>query len=287
MYWLVLALISALGESTKDFFSKNSLKKVDEYVAAWGILALTFPFLLPLLLFVPIPQLDNTFWLVTCFVAVSYMVSLTLFMRAIKSSQLSLTVPMLAFTPVFMLLISFAVLGEFPGTAGLAGVLLIVAGAYVLNASEAKRGLLEPILALGREPGPRLMLVVSVLFGINATLGKLAVLHSNPVAYMVILYGLAGVLFTAFILFVKRNRISDILGSWKTLVLAGLCMAIGEVAFSYSYTMTLAIYTLSVKRTSILFSSLFGFVFFKEKNMWERLAGIAIMLAGVAILAFA
>jgi len=43
-------------------------------------------------------------------------------------------------------------------------------------------------------------------------------------------------------------------------------------------------YVISIKRTSILFTVLFGFFIFKERNIRSRLMGAIIMILGVLLI---
>ena len=55
--------------------------------------------------------------------------------RALQLTPLSLCVPYLAFTPLWLLVISFFLVHETPTVRGVIGVCVITAGAYMLNAN--------------------------------------------------------------------------------------------------------------------------------------------------------
>jgi len=65
-------------------------------------------------------------------------VSSVLFQRAMQISPVSLTVPYLAFTPALLLVTSYFMLGEVPEASGVAGVVVMTAGAYGLNTAGAR-----------------------------------------------------------------------------------------------------------------------------------------------------
>jgi uncharacterized membrane protein len=48
--------------------------------------------------------------------------------------------------------------------------------------------------------------------------------------------------------------------------------------------MTLASYVISIKRTSILIGSIYGFLFFSEKDIKARLTGALVMVLGVFLI---
>ena len=114
MLWLIVSLLSALSQSTGDLLSKRSLKNLNEYIITFSWSIFSGLFLFPLLLFTGIPYLDGTFW--TAIIILGFLLSTgrILYMRAIKLSPLSVTIPMLAFTPLFLLITSPLILGEFP-----------------------------------------------------------------------------------------------------------------------------------------------------------------------------
>ncbi len=74
-------------------------------------------------------------------------------MKAIKLSPLSITLPFLALSPIFMIFTSDFILGERLGKYGIGGIILTVIGAYLLNVRDTRKGILEPFKAIQRERG--------------------------------------------------------------------------------------------------------------------------------------
>lgn len=97
-----------------------------------------------------------------------------LFIRSIQLSPLSLVIPMLSFTPVFAVISSALVLGEWPSARHLTGIGVIVSGALGLGwagRGEASRG--------WREPGVWLMTLVSLCWASTLTFDKLALRYAS------------------------------------------------------------------------------------------------------------
>jgi uncharacterized membrane protein len=85
MVWFVFAILTALFESTKDVFSKKSLKDVDEYVVSWSVRFFALPFLIPLLFYTGIPSFGNQF-LIAVFIGGGLdVITTVLYMKAIKN----------------------------------------------------------------------------------------------------------------------------------------------------------------------------------------------------------
>jgi len=197
--WLVLGLGAALGDSGADAVTKRFFSHLPSYGMALARLLCAVPFLVLAALFIRPPTLGSTFWLVLAAMLPLEAVATLFYMRALKVCHLSLCIPFLAFTPVFLILTGWVILGEGLNRWGVMGTLLIAAGSYILSLNPGHFSLLAPLLALVRESGARLMLGAAALYSGTAALYKLAVLHSDPVFFGIV-YPLAftGVMFTGY-----------------------------------------------------------------------------------------
>lgn len=279
MTWVLLALTTALALSTADALSKRALGKTDDLVIVWVREGYALPFLALAMLFVPFPELDGLFWLTTACLVPLEVISLVLYIKAIRLSPLSLTVPFLALSPVFIIFIAFVFLGEVPDAGGLAGILLITAGAYTLNASASKQGLLGPVRAIFKEPGSVLMLFVALIYSVTSTLGKVAVQHSSPV-FFGFFYPLAlTIVLTVFLM--AKGKLGGVFERPATFLPIGLCTAVMIGTHFLAISMTQVAYMIAVKRLSLVFSVVYGWAMFREEKIRERLLGSAMMLAGV------
>jgi uncharacterized membrane protein len=284
MTWIALSILTALCESFKDVFSKRGLENIDEYMIAWSLRFFALPFLLPILFFIKIPSLTRDFWLALFLGGGLNAICTILYMKAIKQSALSLTVPMVAFTPLFLLLTSPFMVGEFPDVPGMLGILLIVIGSYVLNFEERQRGYLAPLRALFKTPGPRLMLLVAFLWSITANFDKIGVQNSSPMFWSIVLTA-----FSAFALFPSmlqksQRQVKQILIRSKVLAPIGFFGALTAIFQMTAISLTLVAYVIAIKRTSAVMSVVWGHLIFEEKGVKERLAGAVIMIAGVLVI---
>lgn len=284
MLWLLFSFLTAFSESMKDVFSKNNLKNLDEYAVAWALRFFALPFLLPLLLIIDIPTPGRQFWIALLVSGTLNVITTILYMRAIKLSDLSLSVPMVTFTPLFLLLTSPLLVGEFPGIFGLAGIILIVTGSYTLNIKERSRGYLAPFKALVREKGPQLMLMVAFLWSITSNFDKLGVQDSSPIFWAIA----ANIYITIFmlpVLIIKSDqKLSQLTSYIAPLLPVGLFTALTFIFQMTAINMTLVAYVISIKRTSVIMSVFWGYFIFKEKGLRERLFGSLLMIIGVVLI---
>jgi len=281
MLWLIFSFFTALFESLKDVFSKKSLKNIDEYVVSWSLRFFALPFLIPLLFFIEIPSLGNKFWLALLVSGSLNVIATILYMKAIKHSDLSITVPMVTFTPLFLLLTSPLIVGEFPNFLGLIGVLLIVLGSYTLNIKQRHEGYLAPFRALLKEIGPKLMLSVAFIWSITSNFDKIGVQNSSPIFWAIAVNIFIILVMLPIMLYKSSGSIQNIRTNYKALFPVGLFSALTLIFQMTAISLTLVTYVISIKRTSAIMSVLFGHMIFKEKNVGERLVGAVIMIVGV------
>lgn len=111
-----------------------------------------------------------------------------LFVVAIKVSPLSLTIPVLSFTPVFTTLLAIPVLGEVPAPSDVAGIVLVVVGALALHVVPGSGA--HPMTlarAFLRERGSVMMAGVALLWSVTPALDKLAIERSGPAFHGLVL----------------------------------------------------------------------------------------------------
>ncbi|HNR51487.1 MAG TPA: DMT family transporter [Deltaproteobacteria bacterium] len=286
MDWFFLALTAAFSLATADALTKKHFSRLSAYEMGITRLTYTLPWLALALFFIPWPRLDRTFFLAFGAALPLEVLAFLCYMRAIKVSPLSLTLPFLAFTPIFIILTGRLILGETVTPLGLAGILCIVIGAYFLNLSQARAGLLQPFKAIFREPGSALMLLVSFIYSLTSTLGKLAVLHSNPYFFGVSYYIVFALLMLSFLPLMKGARAENLLKNPKAGLMVGVFMALMVISHMLAISLVEAAYMIAIKRTSLLFGVLYGAWLFRETKITERLTGAAVMTAGVLLIGF-
>lgn len=276
---------SAFFAATSDVLTKQTLHSHSAIITAWVRFAYAAPFLLPFLLFIPIPSLDRVFWLTILLLLPLETSAIILYMKALQISPLSLTVPFLSFTPAFAIVSSFLILGEKPDSSGIAGTSLITVGAYLLNVHLSKKGIFQPLRAILSERGSLLMLLVAFIYSITSSLGKTAIQHSSP-AFMGIFYLPMVSLFLLPLAVRNGLRFSTLRSGGALFFLIGMSQSLMALCHFRAISMILVSYMISMKRLSILLSVLFGGIFFHEEHLKERLAGSLLMLLGVVFIVF-
>jgi len=285
MTWFLLSLISALGLATADALTKRYFSDLSPYRMGVSRILAIAPWMILSLFVLPSALPDQIFWLAIAAALPLELTAFFLYMRSLKLSPLSLSLPFLAFTPVFMTLTGRIILDETITTGGAMGIGLIVAGAYVLNLSKMKMGLLGPIRAVIHEPGSWIMLSISFLYAFTAPIGKIAVLHSNPWFFAAVYNLVLTVIIVSFWPVTERGTgVQGIFSRPVPMLLLGLVASMENFCHMMAIAQVEAAYMIAIKRISLLFGVLYGAWWFGEQNIRERLVGAAIMVAGVFLI---
>ena len=287
LLWVPVTLCCAFSLATSDALTKKVLAaRHNEYLTAWVRLLIMVPPLAVLLLANPVPQLKAEFFTAVLTALPIELLALILYFKALKLSPLGLTVPFLALTPVFLIVIPYLLLGERITLAGGAGIVLIAAGSYTLNLRRRSSGLLAPFRSIFRERGSLCMIGVAVLYAFTATLGKKAINCSSPLFFAGLYPILLCVCLTPIALWKGGHelRLPGGAGIFRATLLPAL-FSLGEaVTGVIALSLTNVAYMIAVKRLSLLMGIIYGHILFRESGLRERLAGGGLMLAGVVLI---
>jgi len=281
--WVWLSLVAAFTLATSDALTKRALAFHDEYVVAWLRLVFSLPLLLIIFLFIPVPKLDKEFYTAFALSLPLEIASIILYIKALRLSPLSLTLPFLALTPVFLIIVSFIMLGERVSFAGVMGILFISAGSYTLNISKIKEGIFAPLRAITKEKGSVLMIAVALIYSFTSSLGKMAIKHSSPLFFGITYYAALAILFTPIVLYKRKS--GKIEGrTILAVTLPGIFYSLMVISHMIAISLAYVAYVITIKRMSLIIGVLYGYFFFKEKNIGERLFGAMLMFIGFVMI---
>lgn len=287
MNWFSIALLCAFFTACSDAFSKRLMNENDEWVTGTLMLGVSSAVLLPVFVAQDLPPL-------TMEIAAVYGVTLPLevlgyylFLSAIRSGPLSLTVPLLAFTPVFTIVTAAIVVREHIPPVGIVGIVLVTAGAYLLNSDRLNVSLLGPVRAVFTNDGSRRMFLCAFVWSLTSTLGKKGVLLCGALPFgIAVVFGDLIVFGTISLLRIRAGtpgfRFDR--GNLLLLLVAGIFMVGMEVTHFVALSLAPTAYMISVKRLSLVFGVLIGWMFFGEQNIRFRFVGAAVMVLGVILL---
>ena len=208
------------------------------------------------------------------------------FFEAMRISPLSITIPMLSFTPVFVALASGPWLGEHLAVQQWAGIALVTVGAFLLSASgnsgSSRWALLRSFFG---QRGVRLMLWVSVFWALTPLADKTAMKSAGVGVHGLFLA--AGVALGMALYLLARGRLRQAVVPrklWPLLALGGCTNVVAQgtqlVAIS---TMVVSLFEAFKRALGLLLALASGRVFFGEPlTVQKTLAGL-VMATGVVL----
>jgi drug/metabolite transporter (DMT)-like permease len=207
-----------------------------------------------------------------------------LLMRALQVSSMSLCIPFMAFTPVFLIGTGYVMIGELPSWIKLLGVGLIVIGSLLMHRRLFAAGWTAPLKAVMKEKGSRYILLVAFILSVTNPIEKRLVTMSDPLS-QAFSYCLGLCVLFAILVWVRRADCSAVMRTaprWT--VLAGVMDAAALLLQFFTYSYLAVVITISIKRAGIVLSVLAGWLIFREKEITDKVIAASAMLGGVLIL---
>jgi drug/metabolite transporter (DMT)-like permease len=305
MLWVILALTGAVTNAGYFIVTKKMLQSINPYVLAAGSFLTPALFLLFISVRSGIPVTGDRFLFAVAITAGLNIIATILVYRALATTDISLAIPMLSFTPVFLMGTSFLLLHELPTRIGALGILIIVSGSYVLNLSPGQKSIADPIRSIAQHPGVLYMLVVALIYAITVNFDKMVVMESDTVFGSAIVFVVIGSAFVIITL-VSHVGICVPLGfkkdppavivpnqespgkryRWMVVgfMFIGVLITIEAIVINYAYTLQIVPYIIAFKRMSIVLSVLTGAIVFHEPDLGRRLTGAVLMVLGAVLI---
>jgi len=207
-----------------------------------------------------------------------------LLMKALQVSPISLCIPFMAFTPVFLIGTGYVVLGEKISEAKVLGVLLIVIGSLVMHRRLFSTGWTAPFQAIIREKGSRYVLLVAFILAVTNPIEKQLILMSDPLT-PAFGYGIGLVLFFGALAIIRRSECGAVMRKTPQWAILGGVLDASALLLQYvTVTYLAVVITISIKRAGIILSILAGWLIFREKEIRDKLIAASVMLGGVLLI---
>jgi len=286
--WFYLALATSLISAVSVILSKKILKGVSPSVLTWCTLVLATPIIAIFAVNEGVPALNILFVAGVIGSVIFYTVSNIVQFRAMKIADLSAIYPLVSLGPIFTLLAAFLPpLNERPGIIAVIGILVTLFGAYTLNVSNAKEGLIKPIKLLF-ENKASVQMIFSVLVGsVIMVFDKLAINNTFPqnttfvllIENILVIVGLLPILYLR-----NKNFGRQIFDNKKLFIILGVLNAFSTIlVFSAVGDGSVGMVS-TILKAQLLFVLLFSFIFFKDKPKLETIIGSIIMILGVILI---
>lgn len=290
MTWLILSLTSAAFSASAAILQKKILFKLD--ALEFSFLLSIFGALFSLPFFIVMDSTNLAYENLAVLYIKTILGSLAFLnvMYAIKNLEISGALPMMVLTPGLVAISAFIFLGESLGNFEIVGMVLLLAGTYLLEMNAAGKGILEPYLIFVKSKNHHYIVFALLLFTITSVLDKLIVtdLKIEPLAFMAFQQLFHFINFLILYLLLRKRfapKLNEIDNSvWYIII--GIAM----MTIIYRWTQIEAVklapvaLVLSIKRTSVFFASVIGGKIFHEHRLVQRAAAAVIMIVGAILI---
>ena len=272
---ILICLLSGFFWAVFDLTRKLSLKYIDSKV-----LLLLFTFVQIIIFFIWCLK-DNFYVNISSYLIPGTVLiilgifSALLFLKSIKESDLSLTIPLLSFSPLFSSLFSFIFLNEELSKTQYLGVFSIIFGTLSLysNAFNITQ-IFKSVIHITKNQSAKLMLLVALCWSITPVLDKMCLKHSS-----INIHGLIQAFGTFLILQELKTKYLNLI---FFTVMIGTFATISQF---YAILLNFVPIMESIKRAIGQFSSvIFGNLYFNEKFSLQKIIGIIFISSGVFII---
>jgi uncharacterized membrane protein len=284
-----LVLLSALFHALRSLFTKES---GDKQIFLWlySIFALLFfsPLFFYFLYRVGINHPTAYAWCTgSGFIHFLYWLFLT---SAYKEGDLSHVYPIMRSSPALVLVIAVLFLGEQVSSQGVAGILLVAVGVYIINMKQISgEELLAPLKSIAHDRSTQFAFLTLISVAFYSIADKMAVNYIHPIlfAFLHLFFGMC--YYTPFIVFTKNA--AQIKKEWNSgaarIIMSGIFGIVGYSLILVAFTVGRVSYIVGLRQTSIVFAVLMGSHFLKEKHQGIRLIGALIIFAGGVLISMA
>lgn len=284
--FLILMIPGTFFLGLNDVLVRKVLRRgrVSEQLFA-GYDILSTGILLSLILaFTGLPAIKPGFW-----TAAAITVTLNIFAQwawyaAFKREEASLISPFRLLTPPLVIITGYLTLREQPNLAGALGILVTLAGLFLLLESEASFNKMK-FSGLIKRSGVLLAIWGAVSFAISFPFDKRAVVASSGLltaAVSFLAVGLANLVIVYFRNF-GRKPVLDFKTNWRVLAVIPFIHSAAAFLTFQALNYSLAAYASSLKRLWSFWAVLLSGKLLQEHNIGKKLIATAIMLAGVAV----
>lgn len=239
---------------------------------------------IPVLVFYKPFHFSADFWTYILLLGLFDVIGNMYLVKSLRSIDLSLFGPLNSFKPVFAMILGVFLLSETPSLFGVLGVVVIIAGTYVINYDPNKK--VSAVAKLEFRRGLLFRFLAIALTSLAAVFSKKTIILSSPLITLA-WWSIIGLPISIY--FVARQRglrsqIKEVRAHPTNLILLFASFLVLQLATLLTFEKIYVGYSLAFFQLSSVISVFFGYHFFKERNIRNRLIGSLIMIMGALLI---
>jgi drug/metabolite transporter (DMT)-like permease len=300
--WIALALTAGTVQAARNALARSLAGKVSPALNSWARFTFNLPFLTPLLLVLlatrPALELSWVFLGYCAATGLSQLLGSVALGAAFERANFAESILLHKLEIVFAALIGFALFDERPTPLGWAGVATCACGILLMNLGRDRgpRGWLRmfhldtgALLALGCG----LLLVFASFFlkeatrevaALNPHLGSSrfeaavhTLFHTTWIEVLVL---------SVSIRLTRPGEFAKVPRHWRRMLLVGLTGFVGSLCWFWAYSIAIVAYVKAVGQIESVFAIALGIMVWGEREIWQQLPGVLLVLAGIGLVLF-
>ena len=281
MQWYIFAILTALLTAAAAIVEKKTLLK--EHAMEFSAVLAVFNFFIVLVL-LPFINLNFSLNMLALIYIASVLATIAFLFaaKAVRHMDISVVSPLMNFSPAIVVVLAFFILGERITYLQLFGILLLIAGSFVL---EAENYNMKKIFTRRFKSNYFYYIILALtLYSFCSILDKFILNTVSPLTYIPIIHFFIALNFIVLIS-IFHNGFEGIkhgiknAGKWIFLV--AVLVTGYRLSQAQAVSMTYVSLVIPIKRMSAFFVTVVGGKIFHEKNLAKRTLACIIMLIGV------
>lgn len=199
-----------------------------------------------------------------------------------KYADVSMVYPITTSSPFFIMIWAYFILDERVTLFGIIGIILVLAGCYIMNITKGK----------GNKSGMYGILIAflaAFLYSFGAMADKMGVASVNTHLYIMLMADFMSFYSVMFTIINHRKSVTlhrkiHVPVQWKLVILGGFAMAASTVTYRLGLIDMQISYASALRQLSSLFGVLMGIFFLKESYGKQRIVGGIVIVAGIMLI---
>ena len=273
---LIILIFAAIIHACWNAYIKNKGNSLNKVVILYSLISL---YAIPFTFFIELPSGRTfTYLFVSVIAHTMYMHSLA---RAYTYNDFSVAYPFArGLAPLLTILILILIFGKSITISEFIGILIIVLAIFTLLDFKKINYSMKGILSLLYFPLSIGFYTIVDAMGVRST--------DSPEQFIIWLFVLIPIPLSAYVLINNKNALKlTFVENKYSLIVASIGSLTSYSLVLWAYTQAPIYYVASIRESSIIFASLIGLIFFKEKGLVRRLIAAFVLFIGVIMLELA
>jgi drug/metabolite transporter (DMT)-like permease len=286
MLWFVLSLLSAIFVSISTILQKKILMK--EHALEFSTVRILYTFLFSLTI-IPFIKFQVSLSLLTFIYIISLGITAGILYRAkaVRHLEISVVSPLMNISPLFLVVIAYFILKETPTISQFVGIILILTGAYFLEADHKLYNLIYPFKKMLRSKHIHYLIFALLVFAFTATFEKFMITHLiEPLTLLFFVWFFVAINFV--VLEIARFGLKDIKKEFKRhkfiTVITSFFTFLGTVFYILSLSLANVSLVIPIRRLSTLFTTIVGGELFHENRLKYKIIACFIITIGAYLI---